>query len=707
MKIKEYGTDTTYLILFSNGIDEKVIQSIGNCVVIDMECSTQPKTKKVKAPIYEEIEEYNPSRVLTVGTIASKFMLDTRFSKIDRCHGGLFMLDNGCIVVPTFDNVNSLTVSFRDRDIERFKTLSYTLPEYLEIYDIPTRFNGDVYIDIETDSLEANSIISIQLCDDRYTYYIHNPSISLLTELFYKIYHHCRADYKLIGHNLISFDLPVLERYTGKIWLDIDNIYDTMLIAHNRGLSPVNLKHLTSMYTDLNNPEAYQIEVHSYDKVYAVADVNATYHLFKRLVQKGIRDIDNLTMRTAITFQKAHQRGIAVDKAKLASEREKVVTEIKNLHSQLMFFADINWNANKEVSNALVEYGVPLKEKTASGTQYSVASSALEPYRAYDIVNTLLRYRELNKLLSTFYDKLTELTQEKDTIHPTMRVDGTETGRSSCNNPNAQQFTSEIKDIFISRFNNGSIAQFDLAQSELRCAVLVSGDGTMAEALKGSDYHKTVASNAFGVAYDEVTKEQRKIAKIISFGSLLYGGSAKGIARQTGASEDVLEKAVLNVKKTFTKLSQWQDKQIDRGVKTLKVLSPYGFLRDLTLVKEYGYGNGLGNVKRTAMNTPIQGLSAFICYELCNYISDRLEALESKFIIQVHDSVFIDVYPGEEDRVTEICKEAFRYLNYTPLAKLSGWGKIDIEGELTFNKSMKDVSEEVIKLTSKKGDNEQ
>jgi hypothetical protein len=117
-------------------------------------------------------------------------------------------------------------------------------------------------------------------------------------------------------------------------------------------------------------------------------------------------------------------------------------------------------------------------------------------------------------------------------------------------------------------------------------------------------------------------------------------------------------------------------------------------------VKEYGYGNGLGNVKRAAINTPIQGVSAFVCYELCNYISDRLEALESKFIIQVHDSVFIDVYPGEENEVTEICKEAFRYLKYTPLSKLAGWGMIDIEGELTFNKSMKDVSENTIPLTS-------
>jgi hypothetical protein len=115
-----------------------------------------------------------------------------------------------------------------------------------------------------------------------------------------------------------------------------------------------------------------------------------------------------------------------------------------------------------------------------------------------------------------------------------------------------------------------------------------------------------------------------------------------------------------------------------------------------------------GRVKRAAMNSPIQGLSAFICYELCCYIDGALENMHSCFIAQVHDSVFIDVYPGEESRVADICKEAFQYLNDTHLQTLPGWNLIPVEGELSYNRTMKDESEEVIKLTSKReGDGNQ
>jgi DNA polymerase-1 len=223
----------------------------------------------------------------------------------------------------------------------------------------------------------------------------------------------------------------------------------------------------------------------------------------------------------------------------------------------------------------------------------------------------------------------------------------------------------------------------------------------MSEALQNSDYHRTVASNAFGVPYAEVSKEQRQIAKVISFAGILYGGSAKGIARSTGASVDVLEKAVLNVKNTFTQLSQWQDEQIDRAYRTHKIVAHYGFIRDVSSMVD-GTVYWKGRVKRAAMNSPIQGLSAFICYELCCYIDRELENMNSCFIAQVHDSVFIDVYPGEEDRIADICKKAFQYLNDTHLNTLPGWGHIAVEGELSYNRTMKDESEEVIKLTSKR-----
>jgi DNA polymerase-1 len=403
-------------------------------------------------------------------------------------------------------------------------------------------------------------------------------------------------------------------------------------------------------------------------------------------------------MRTAITFQKAHTIGIAVDKVKLASERDKVVTEIEELYKTLVFFADINWNANKEVSNALVEYGVPLKEKTASGTQYSVASSALEPYREYDIVNTLLRYRELNKLLSTFYDTYVELTKDTDTIHPEFLINGTDTGRASCRKPNIQQVSSEVKKIFVSRYEGGFIASFDLAQSELRCAAMLSGDKNLADDLNSGDMHKKTAASAFGIPESEVTKDKRQLAKMINFGNILYLGSVSGIAKRSGADEKLLEQVSKAAKERYHVFTSWQDKQIMRFIKPLKLVDTFGRIRDLTLVKEYGYGNGLGNVKRAIVNTPVQALSAYLCFFLGNYIEDRMPGT---FIANIHDANYFDIPQDKVDQFRAICVDAFEHLNYIPeLNKLPGWDLCKVQGELTFSDTMNDYGVEIDTLLS-------
>jgi DNA polymerase I-like protein with 3'-5' exonuclease and polymerase domains len=331
---------------------------------------------------------------------------------------------DGSIVVPVYEQ-------YVDRDIERAKTLQYEVPEYYEVTDLPT-LQGDVYLDIETDGLEANMITSVQLGDTRNVYYIANPLTSMLTDLYDYL---SSKGSKIIGHNLISFDLPALSKHTGKDWLVIPELYDTMILAHNRGLKPLGLKHLTTMYTDCNNPDAYAKAAHSFDKVYAVADIVATRALYQRLVRKGIRPIDNLTMQTAIVFQRAHQRGIAVNRDTLLTEQNKLQVETEQLWDRLEEYGLINWQSNREVSDFLTAMGIPLTEKTPGGN-YSVSSKALEGHREWDVVDTLLKYRESTKLLSTFYDKYVELTADgTSTIHPSMLVTGTDTGRSSCKDP--------------------------------------------------------------------------------------------------------------------------------------------------------------------------------------------------------------------------------------------------------------------------------
>jgi DNA polymerase I-like protein with 3'-5' exonuclease and polymerase domains len=690
MHIVEYGIDTTYMLVFSNGINKKLVSEFGDCIVLDLEAKKVPTTKRFYSELETEIAEYKPQRILAIGTVASKVLLKERYSDIRKCHGGLFAMSDGSIVIPVYEQ-------YADRDIERAKTLQYEVPEYQEVTELPT-LEGDVYIDIETDGLEANTITSIQLGDTRNVYYIASPSAKLLIELYNYL---SGKGGKIIGHNLISFDLPALSKHTGCEWLGIPDIYDTMILAHNRGLKPLGLKHLTTMHTDVNNPDAYAQAAHSFDKVYAVADIVATRALYQRLVRKGIRPIDHLTMQTAIVFQKSHQRGIAVNRDTLLTEQQKLQVDIDTYMEQLEDYGLINWNANKEVSEFLAAMGIPLTEKTAGGN-YSVASKVLEDHREWEVVDTLLKYREANKLLSTFYDKYVELTADgTNTIHPEILITGTDTGRSSSRNPNIQQTSSNVKNVFVSRYEQGYIASFDLAQSELRCAAILSGDSNLADDLNSGDMHKKTAASAFGILESEVTKDKRQLAKMINFGNILYLGSVKGIANRSGADEELLEKVSQAAKERYHVFTSWQEYQIHRFTKTMKLVDTFGRIRDLEPVKANGYGNGIGSVKRAIVNTPVQALSAYLCYYLGNYIEDRMPGT---FIANVHDAVYCDIPATKVDEFRIVCIDAFEYLNHIPeLNSLPGWYLVSVQGELTFAETMNDYGVEIdTLLTSKK-----
>jgi DNA polymerase I-like protein with 3'-5' exonuclease and polymerase domains len=698
MHIVEYGKDTTYMLVFSNGVIDSIREQFRECIVIDLQAKTVPTTKRFLTELETEIAEYNPSRILAIGTVASKVLLKERYTDIRKCHGGLFAMSDGSIVVPVYEQ-------YASRDIERAKTLQYEVPEYIEVTDLPT-LQGDVYLDIETDSLEANTITSIQIGDNTNVYYIANPSAKLLSDLYYYLLHRGIASYKLIGHNLLSFDLPALAKHTGKDWLAIPEVYDTMILAHNRGLKPLGLKHLTTMYTSVNNPDAYAQAAHSFDTVYAVADIVATRALYQRLVRKGIRPIDNLTMQTAIVFQRAHQRGIAVNRDTLITEQQKLQVDIDTYMESLEEYGLINWQSNKEVSDFLTAMGVPLTELTQGGN-YSVASKALEDFRDWEVVDTLLKYRESTKLLSTFYDKYVAMTADgNNTIHPEILITGTDTGRSSSRNPNIQQTSSDVKKVFVSRYEQGYIASFDLAQSELRCAAILSGDSNLADDLNSGDMHKKTAASAFGIPESEVTKDKRQLAKMINFGNILYLGSVKGIANRSGADEKLLEKVSQAAKERYHVFTSWQEYQIQRFTKTMKLVDTFGRIRDLEPVKANGYGNGLGSVKRAIVNTPVQALSAYLCYYLGNYIEDRMPGT---FIANVHDAVYCDIPATKVDEFRIVCIEAFEYLNHIPeLNTLPGWYLVSVQGELTFADTMNDYGVDIdTLLTSKKEYNEQ
>jgi DNA polymerase-1 len=560
---------------------------------------------------------------------------------------------------------------------------------------IPEHLPEIIYLDIETTGLNftKDNITSIQalLGEGTECIYIDSNIPSFANALYDKI---ALNQTRIVGHNLM-FDLSFLSHLTSKNWFEFD-IMDTMLLSRARGHTQNGLKHLATLYSEYH-PMAYKAAM-EYNQEYAIVDVICTRDIYAYYTRKPLRAIDTLSMESLKTFGYAHIQGIRVDINKLDTAYEELQTELKQIEQALDAANPyINWNSNKEVSEALVEFGIPLTTTTATGA-YSVAVKALEPFRdAYPIIDLLLKYRQLNKLVGSFYESYKDkLDLENPYVYPSVNILGAQTGRTSCTNPNIQQVPSSVKSIFISRFEQGLIGQFDLAQAELRCAALLTGDKDFIHALH-RDAHTAIAARAFNIAEEKVSKQQRQLGKTVNF-SVLYGAkSAKNLADRVGSDETTIQNIFNAFWEAYPSIKQWQEEQVSIAYNYLKSVDVFGKIRDYRLTNQYSRGK----IRREAINTPVQALSAYICLLLCNYISCSLAGYKSYVMMQVHDSVFVDVHPEEKGYVIQICKDAFKYLNTIPeIVNLPGYGLISIGGELSFNKSMKEETSEYIELSS-------
>lgn len=605
------------------------------------------------------------------------------------------VLGNWCL--NTFNATDQVTCDYQKRHLERFDEIPYVPAINVEVVDVLNpECTSDIVLDIETTGLDPfkDQITSIQV------YYPQFNEVAYIdtdiTLWIPKLYEYIRAsDCRVIGHNLM-FDLAFLSASGGEDFFEQTYLVDTLLYAKARGLHHASLKHLAAMYSTYH-PNAYK-QAASYNKEYAIVDTLATWDVYQRLIRRGVRDIDVLSSRALAAFGRARLAGMKVDTTALDTTYREMQNKADSLLTTLKGYADIEWSNNGQVTEALKSLGVPLTKTTAGGA-LSISADVLSTVEnTHQAVALLLEWRKLTKLISTFYATYkSSITTDHPFIHPTIQVLGADTGRTSCRGPNIQQVPKVVKRIFTSRYPGGEIGQFDLAQSELRCAVWLSGDKALAEALQ-QDAHKVTASAAFGVPIEEVSVEQRQAAKAVNFASIYGASSAKNLASRVGSTEEAIQACFDAVKIAYPKLVSTQGGWAALALQRLRSVDAYGKIRDFRYSMQYG---GRGAVRREAFNTPIQALSAYICLELSCYISEALQGAQSLVIMQIHDSVFVDVHPDEKDLVTGLCTAAFRQLNHIPqISSLPGWGLIPCSGGLSFNVSMYEESQDEIPLSS-------
>lgn len=374
-----------------------------------------------------------------------------------------------------------------------------------------------------------------------------------------------------------------------------------------------------------------------------------------------------------VLFQ-MEQAGFTVDTAFLKALGERYTTQIEEAKSAVFKACGVkpfNLNSTQQLGDVLFDQlGLPHGKKTSRG--YSTSAEVLEGLRdvAPEIIEPLLRYRQLTKLNSTYIEGLLRLTEAASgrsdigRVHSTFDQVATATGRISSSEPNLQNIPvrtaegREIRQAFLPR-EGWVLLDADYSQIELRLMAHFSGDEAMLDAFRtGQDVHARTASEIFDVPLDQVDSTLRSNAKAVNFG-IIYGISGFGLSRNTGVSQQEARSFISRYFAKYPGVKRFMDTAVEDGQQNGYALTLMGrrrYLPELTasnaMVREFG--------KRAAMNTPVQGTAADIIKLAMVRVDEALrrEKLQSRLILQVHDELLLECPPEEVETAARILQEA-------------------------------------------------
>ncbi|MBR2659900.1 MAG: DNA polymerase I [Clostridia bacterium] len=381
-------------------------------------------------------------------------------------------------------------------------------------------------------------------------------------------------------------------------------------------------------------------------------------------MMKLMREVE---MPLSFVLFRMERAGFTVDTAFLRDLGARYTAEIGEKRDQVTAAAGhpFNLNSTQQLGEILFEeMNLPHGKKTSKG--YSTSVEVLEGLRfdAPEIIEPLLRYRQLTKLNSTYVEGLLRLVDGKGRVHSTFDQTATATGRISSSEPNLQNIPvrteegKEIREAFLPR-KGWVLLDADYSQIELRLMAHFSGDPALIDAFrKGEDIHARTASEIFDVPLEWVTPELRSRAKAVNFG-LIYGISGFGLSRNTGVSRKEAAAFIEKYFQTYPGVKRFMDRTAAEGADRGYAETLMGRRRYLPELKspkapirEFG--------KRAAMNTPVQGTAADIIKLAMVRIDRALReaGLQSRLILQVHDELLLECPPEEADRAAELLRAA-------------------------------------------------
>ena len=507
-----------------------------------------------------------------------------------------------------------------------------------------------------------------------------------------------------VGQN-IKFDILALRKYGVRVK---GPLFDTMLahyllnpeLRHGMDyLAETYLKYKTVPIEDLIGPKGKkQASMRTVPieqiKEYAAEDADVTLrlkHYFAPLLkQEGLESLFfEMEMPLIYVLAEMEATGVKLDTNALKQSSEVLSQQLTALEESIYDLAgqSFNINSTKQVGEILFDkLKLDEKAKKTKTGGYSTSEEVLEKIRGkHPIVDKLLEYRGIKKLLSTYIDALPALIHpETGKIHTSFNQAVTATGRLSSTNPNLQnipvrdELGREIRKAFIADDDDCIFFSADYSQIELRLMAHLSNDPHMVEAFcSGADIHAATAAKIYGIPVEEVTSDMRRKAKTANFG-IIYGISVFGLAERLCIPRAESKELIDGYFQTYPRIKEYMEESI-------RVAKEKGYVETLFKRKRFlpdiNSHNAIvrGYAERNAINAPIQGSAADIIKLAMIRIHQRFEAehLKSRMILQVHDELNFNVRKEEFDRVKEIvldCMEHVLQLR-VPLIADCGEGK--------------------------------
>lgn len=357
-------------------------------------------------------------------------------------------------------------------------------------------------------------------------------------------------------------------------------------------------------------------------------------------------------------------RGAKLDKQLLAKMSTELGDEHKKLEQEMYTMAGFEFNIGSP--SQLSEVLFTKLQLSTTGikrgkTGFSTDQKTLDKLRGqHPIIELIERTRELAKLKNTYVDTLPLQTDDNDRIHTTFNQDVAATGRLSSTDPNLQNIPvrtdlgRRIREAFIPEKGNVLVSA-DYSQFELRLAAVLANDKELINDFNGDvDIHTKTAAQAYGISMDDVTKSQRRDAKVINFG-VLYGMSPHGLSVATGMSLAEAKKYIDQYFELRAPIRKYIDGTLTKAKTEGYVETFYGRRRPTPDVNSSNFMVREA-ANRQAANMPIQGTEADLMKLAMIQIEEKLDGLGEQ-ILQIHDSVLVETPKENAEKVATILQE--------------------------------------------------